>query len=78
MHILLQQPIPGSPSPRFLRLMLEQDLLGGWELTRETGHLGGKSQIKRETFLDRTHAMAAFEITRSEHEKRGFLPPLQK
>ncbi len=77
MHILLQQPIPGSPSPRFVRLLLEQDLLGAWELTRETGHLGGKSQVKRETFLDRAQAMAAFETTRNQHEKRGFLPQLQ-
>lgn len=77
MHILLQQPIPGSPSPRFIRLMLEQDLFGAWELTRETGHVGGKSQIKRETFLDRAQAIAAFETTRSQHEKRGFLPQLQ-
>ena len=77
MHILLQQPIPGSPSPRFVRLLLEQDLLGAWELTRETGHLGGKSLVKRETFLDRTQAITAFEASRSQHEKRGFLPQLQ-
>jgi len=77
MHILLQQPIPGSPSPRFIRLLLEQDLLGGWQLTRETGHIGGKSQLKRELFTDRAQAISAFETLRAQHEKRGFLPQLE-
>lgn len=74
MHIQLQQSGTGLPAPRFVRLMLEQDLFGAWELIRESGQLGGRSQIRREQFSDRASAIEAFEKTRAQHLKRGFVP----
>ena len=72
MRLYMLQPDAGLPAPRFLRLVLEQDLLGGWELIREAGHIGGKTQLKRELFTDRTQAIDAFEKLRAVHAKRGF------
>ncbi len=72
MRLYMQQPAAGLPAPRFIRLVLEQDLLGGWELTREAGQIGGKSQLKRELFTDRAQAIDAFEKLRAAHAKRGF------
>ncbi|MCX7556612.1 WGR domain-containing protein [Xanthomonadaceae bacterium JHOS43] len=72
MHLYMQQTTAGLPAPRYLRLLLEQDLFGGWELIREAGQVGGKSQLKRELFTDRAQAIDTFEKLRALHVKRGF------
>lgn len=72
MRLLLQQRPSGAESPRFVQLTLQQDLLGGWILLREVGQLGGRSQLKREQFLEREAAVAAFERSRDQHVKKGF------
>lgn len=72
MRIFLQQkPAAGEP-PRYFQLILQQDLLGGWTLTREAGQIGGKSQLKREVYLEQDQAVAAFEKARDGQIKRGF------
>ncbi|HTA63924.1 MAG TPA: WGR domain-containing protein [Xanthomonadaceae bacterium] len=72
MRLLLQHPPVGAEAPRFLQLTLEQDLLGGWLLLRETGQIGQRSTIKREQFLQQAEAMAAFEHHRDQNVRRGF------
>ncbi len=72
MRLLLQQRPSGAESPRFVQLTLQQDLLGGWILLREVGQLGGRSQLKREQFLEREAAIAALERSRDQHIKKGF------
>lgn len=72
MRLLLQQRPAAGEAPRFVQLMLQQDLLGGWTLTRESGQIGGRSQLKREVFLERDAALAAFEKARDTQLKRGF------
>ena len=52
--------------------MLEQDLLGGWTLYRETGQQGGKATLRREQFLERDAAINAFEKARDAQLKRGY------
>ena len=47
MRLLLQQRPDGREAPRFVQLMLEPDLLGGWTLVRETGQIGGRSTLRR-------------------------------
>ncbi|WP_372015528.1 WGR domain-containing protein [Pseudoxanthomonas sp. 10H] len=72
MRILLQQrPAPGE-APRYLQLTLQPDLFGGWELLRETGQVGGRSQLRREQYLLQAEATAAFEKARDGQLKRGF------
>lgn len=72
MRLLLQQHPDHSEAPRFVQLMLQPDLLGGWALVRESGLIGGRSQLRREQFLDRDSALAALEQARDQQLKRGF------
>jgi predicted DNA-binding WGR domain protein len=72
MRLLLQQHPDGREAPRFVQLMLEPDLLGGWALVRETGQIGGRSQVRREQYLDQVSALAAFEHARDAQLKKGF------
>ena len=71
MRMFLQQPPgPGVP-PRFCQLTLQPDLFGGYTLLRETGEIGGKSQVRRSVHTDRESAVAAFEQARDREIKRG-------
>ena len=72
MRLLLQQRPEGSEAPRFVQLMLQGDLLGGWTLVRESGQIGGRSQLRREQVPDHDSALAALEAARDAQIKRGF------
>ena len=72
MRLLLQQRPEGREAPRFVQLMLQPDLLGGWTLVRESGQIGGRSTLRREQFLDHASALAALEQARDQQLKRGF------
>lgn len=72
MRLFLQQHPHGREAPRFVQLMLQPDLLGGWTLLRETGVVGGRSQVRREQFLDQASALQAIETARDQQLKRGF------
>ncbi|WP_183422211.1 hypothetical protein [Luteibacter sp. Sphag1AF] len=61
-----------AEAPRYVQIVLEQDLLGGWTLYRETGVQGGKAALKRDIFLDHDAALAAFAKARDAQIKRGF------
>lgn len=71
---LYLQTAPGNTdqAPRYVQITLEQDLLGGWTLYRESGVQGGRASLKREQFLEREGAIAAFEKARDAQIKRGF------
>lgn len=71
-RLLLQQRPDGREAPRFVQLMLQPDLLGGWALVRETGQIGGRSTVRREQFMDHDSALAALEHARDQQLKRGF------
>src|SRR5690606_2200206 len=72
MRLLLQQRPGGPEAPRFVQLMLERDLLGGWTLVRETGQVGGRSSVRREQYLDQRDAFKALEHARDLQLKKGF------
>ncbi|MBZ0087603.1 MAG: WGR domain-containing protein [Thermomonas sp.] len=72
MRLLLQQRPDGREAPRFVQLQLQPDLLGGWELLRETGQTGGRSTLRRSMFADQTSAMVALEKERDAQLKKGF------
>ena len=72
MRLLLQQRPDGHEAPRFVQLMLQPDLLGGWTLLRESGRIGGRSSVRREQYLDQAAAVAALEQARDQQLKRGF------
>jgi predicted DNA-binding WGR domain protein len=72
MRLYLQTMPASTEAPRYVQIVLEQDLLGGWTLYRESGTQGGKSTLKREQFLEREAAFAAFEKARDAQLKRGY------
>jgi predicted DNA-binding WGR domain protein len=72
MRLFLQQKPNAGESPKFVQLILEQDLLGGWCLVKESGQTGGRSQLKRELYLQHELAITAFEKARDAQVKRGF------
>jgi predicted DNA-binding WGR domain protein len=72
MRLLLQQKPASGEAPKYVQLMLQQDLLGGWTLLREAGQIGGKAQLKRELYLEQDAAIAAFEKARDAQVRKGF------
>ena len=72
MRIFLQQPPAAGEPIRYLQLTLQPDLFGGWELLRESGQVGGKSQLRREQYLLQAEATSAFEKARDSQLKRGY------
>ncbi|BDU20357.1 WGR domain-containing protein [Dyella sp. GSA-30] len=70
---IYMQTVPGTAeAPRYVQIVLEQDLLGGWTLYRETGTQGGRATLKREQYLERDEAIVAFEKARDAQLKRGY------
>lgn len=72
MRLYLQTLPASTEAPRYVQIVLEQDLLGGWTLYREAGVQGGRATMKREQFLERDAAIAAFEKARDQQLKRGY------
>ena len=73
MRIYMQtMPAAGGEAPRYVQITLEQDLLGGWTLYRESGTQGGKASLKRDVYLERDAALASFEKARDAQIKKGF------
>ncbi len=72
MRLLLQQRPDGREAPRFVQLQLQPDLLGGWELLRESGQTGGRSTLRKALFHDQATAMLALEKERDAQLKKGF------
>ena len=73
MRIFMQtQPSEGKLL-RFFQLHLQQDLLGGWMLVRESGIQGMRGQVKREFFEQREDAEEAMKQLREKQFKRGYL-----
>jgi len=72
MRLYLQTMSASAEAPRYVQIVLEQDLLGGWTLYRESGTQGGRATMKREQYLERDEAIAAFEKTRDQQIKRGY------
>ena len=72
MRLYMQTKPAASEPPRYYQIALQQDLLGGWTLYRESGIQGGRATVKREQFLERDAAIAALEKARDAQLKRGF------
>ena len=70
MRLLLQQRPDGREAPRFVQL--QPDLLGGWELLRETGQTGGRSTLRKTLYSDQPSALAALEKERDAQLRKGF------
>lgn len=72
MRIYMQSAGVGGEAPKYYQLTLQQDLLGGWMLTREWGQPGSRVSLKREQYLDFDSAEAALVKARDTQRKKGF------
>ena len=72
MHVYLQQHLGGSEPVRFVRLTLQPDLFGCWELLRESGSPGRRSQLRVTQYEQAEDAQRAFERERDALLTRQF------
>jgi len=72
MRIYLQMPASGEQPPRYYQLLLQEDLLGGWTLIRESGRQDAGGRIKREHFATREAAEHALLKARDGQLARGY------
>jgi len=72
MRIYLQTPPTPDRQPRYFHLFLQEDLLGGWTLVKESGQQGSSGRITKLHFEDREQAEQALTRTRDAQLKRGY------
>lgn len=72
MRVYMQLPSLEGKPPRFYHLMLQPDLLGGWQLVREWGAQGSAGRVKREHFDSREQAEEALTSGRDAQAGRGY------
>ena len=72
MRIYLQTLAAQNQPPRFCHLILQEDLLEGWTLVRESGLQGRAGRIKKEYFPDWDQAEHALTAARDDQIRRGY------
>ena len=72
MRIYMQTDISGAKPPRFFHLHLQEDLLDGWTLVKESGYQGSAGKVTREYFLSRDAAMDALNKAKDRQVNRGY------
>ena len=72
MRLFLQLPPDPDRQTRFYQLVLQEDLLGGWQLLREWGTTGRKGTTRRDHFETRNQAEAALVQVRDRQLARGY------
>lgn len=73
MRIYLQSQPTESGIVRFVHLVLQEDLMGGWTLIRESGRQGSPGTVKRENFTSQEQALDAMIKWRDKNINRGYL-----
>lgn len=68
----MQTPPTGDKPPRFYHLHLQEDLLEGWTLVKESGYQGSPGKVTREYFESRDQAIEAMTRNRDRQINRGF------
>lgn len=72
MRLYMQTPGTAERPPRFYHLLLQQDLLGGWSLVRESGHQGARGKVQRDHFETRDACEQALLKYRDAQLHRGY------
>ena len=72
MRIYMQTQVVENKPPRFYQIILEQDLLDGWNLLRETGLQGTSGKITRQHFQEIDEAQQVFMKVRDQQIKKGY------
>jgi len=72
MRIYLQFPANDGKTPRFCHLILQEDLLQGWNLIKEQGNQGRSGRIHTQHFEQRDKAIEALSQAKDSAIKKGF------
>ena len=72
MRIYMQTPPLNGAAPRFCQLQIQEDLLDGWTLIRESGIQGGRSTCKQTHYECREDAEEALLALRDQQLHKGF------
>ena len=72
MRIYLQTMAAPDQPPRFVHLILQRDLLGGWSVVRESGYQGRPGRVRRDHFEEREEAERALIVERDKQLGKGF------
>jgi len=72
MRIYLQSQPTETGVLRYVHLILQEDLMGGWTLIRESGKQGSPGTIKREQFETQEQAINAMMKWRDKNINRGY------
>ena len=72
MRIYLQSQPTEAGVIRFIHLVLQEDLMGGWTLIRESGKQGSPGTVKRENFTNKEQALEAMIKWRDKNINRGY------
>ena len=58
--------------PRFYHIFLQEDLMGGWTLVRETGRQGSSGKVTKQYYPTWDEALDALMTLRDKQLKRGY------
>jgi predicted DNA-binding WGR domain protein len=72
MRLYLQTSPSIDGYPRFFHLFLQEDLIDGWTLIKESGRQGLSGKITKIHFDDRDQALNALIKARDAQIKRGY------
>ena len=72
MRIYMQTVATADQPPRFVHLILQRDLLGGWSVVKEAGFQGRPGRVRREYFEEREDAEGAMLKERDLQSKKGY------
>jgi predicted DNA-binding WGR domain protein len=72
MQIYLQTHPGTDGAPRYCHLLLQEDLLAGWTLVKESGRQGSAGRVTTLHFEHREPAQAALIAARDTQLKRGY------
>jgi predicted DNA-binding WGR domain protein len=72
MRIYLQTPATADGYPRYCQLFLQEDLLEGWTLVKESGRQGSAGRVSKLHFASHEQAQTAMISARDAQIKRGY------
>ncbi len=72
MRIYLQKSAETNETPRFCHIVLQEDLISGWTVTRESGIQGTAGRVARQYFASLELAQEAVTRMRDQQVKQGY------
>jgi len=72
MRIYMQTTPMGDKPPRFYHLHLQEDLLEGWTLVKESGYQGSSGKVSKDYFNNRDDAQDALMAAKERQVQRGY------